>query len=191
MIVSDDHGLYYRVEVKGRAVLKNSPLGLEFDGGVRLGPPATITKGRTAKHDGKWENRLGNNRFARDSWRDLTLTLEERVPRRRMFGLVVRAYGDGIAFRYDLPASTGLGSFVLTNASCYSIYSINDGCGKRSRGTSELGCLVSTPWTHKSFIYKRRLASQAGRRGFEPRLPLHVFNNLQGPILPCAPFVLR
>ena len=26
---------------------------------------------------------------------------------------------------------------------------------------------------------KRTTASQAGRRGFDPRLPLHVFNNLQ------------
>ena len=28
------------------------------------------------------------------------------------------------------------------------------------------------------FIYNPRLVSQAGRRGFEPRLPLHLFNNL-------------
>jgi hypothetical protein len=62
----------------------------------------------------------------------------------------------------------------------YSIYSINGGFEGRPRGISELGCLVSTPWTHKSFIDKRRLTSQAGRRGFEPHLPLHVFNNLQG-----------
>src|SRR6476646_10825966 len=27
------------------------------------------------------------------------------------------------------------------------------------------------------FIYNPRLVSQAGRRGFDPRLPLHVFNN--------------
>ena len=29
------------------------------------------------------------------------------------------------------------------------------------------------------FIYNPRLVSQAGRRGFEPRLPLHLFNNLR------------
>jgi hypothetical protein len=48
----------------------------------------------------------------------------------------------------------------------YSIYSINGGFEGRPRGISELGCLVSTPWTHKSFIDKRRLTSQAGRHGF-------------------------
>ena len=30
-----------------------------------------------------------------------------------------------------------------------------------------------------AFIYKVQLDSQAGRRGFDPRLPLHVFNKLQ------------
>ena len=30
------------------------------------------------------------------------------------------------------------------------------------------------------FIYNRTAVSQAGRRGFDPRLSLHVFNNLRG-----------
>src|ERR1022692_1577183 len=32
------------------------------------------------------------------------------------------------------------------------------------------------PWTHMFFIYNPRLVSQAGRRGFESRLPLHCFS---------------
>ena len=70
----------------------------------------------------------------------------------------------------------------------YSIYSIKDGGERRARGISELRGQESTPWTHKSFIYKQGLISQAGRRGFEPRLPLHVFNNLAvsiGPLGAC------
>ena len=60
----------------------------------------------------------------------------------------------------------------------YSIYSIKDGGERRARGISELRGQESTPWTHKSFIYKQGLISQAGRRGFESRLPLHLFNHL-------------
>jgi len=41
---------------------------------------------------------------------------------------------------------------------------INGGFEERPRGISKLGCLVSTPWTHKSFIDKRRLTSQPGRQ---------------------------
>jgi hypothetical protein len=34
------------------------------------------------------------------------------------------------------------------------------------------------PWAHKFFIHKRTEVSQAGRRGFDPRLPLHLFKHL-------------
>jgi len=49
----------------------------------------------------------------------------------------------------------------------------------------------ATPWTRKLLIFKCITGSQAGRRGFEPRLPLHLFNDLHFPVSPCAPFVLR
>src|ERR1051325_6273998 len=37
-----------------------------------------------------------------------------------------------------------------------------------------------TPALSKCLKLKCRVTSQAGRRGFEPRLPLHLFNNLGG-----------
>src|SRR5271157_4701149 len=36
-----------------------------------------------------------------------------------------------------------------------------------------------SPWPQMFFIVKRRPYSQAGRRGFESHLPLHLFNHLQ------------
>lgn len=115
IIVSDDHGLHFRVEADGKVLLTNSPLGLEFKDGTKLGPAAVITKTRTEKHDGQWENRFGNRRVVSDRWQQLQLTLEERGAQPRTFGLILRAYDDGVAFRYDLPARSGLGNFVLTN----------------------------------------------------------------------------
>ena len=115
IVVSDDHGLAFRVEVQGKTVVTSSPLGLEFEGGVKLGPGAVITRTVRAGHDGQWENRFGGNRLVRDRWREMHLTLEEPGAPRRTFGLIVRAYDDGVAFRYDLPEGTGLGHFVLTN----------------------------------------------------------------------------
>jgi alpha-glucosidase len=115
VIVSDEGGLNYRVTVDGQTVLTNSPLGLEFKDGTKLGPAATIKKAATQRHKGEWENPFGNRRVVRDHWRELRLTLEEGGAQPRMFGLIVRAYDDGVAIRYDLPASSGLGQFVLTN----------------------------------------------------------------------------
>jgi alpha-glucosidase len=115
VIVSDAGGIHYRIEVDAKTVVTDSPLGLEFEDGTKLGPSAVIRKSATGKHDGKWENLFGNRRFVRDNWRELHLTLEERGTPARTFGLIVRAYDDGVAFRYDLPVSSGLGGFVLTN----------------------------------------------------------------------------
>jgi hypothetical protein len=63
------------------------------------------------------------------------------------------------------PAASLRTSKVMSgHGSNYSVYSINDGVEERPRGISELGCLVSTPWTHKSFIYERRLISSVSSR---------------------------
>ena len=114
VVVSDECGLNYCVEVDGKLVLTNSLLGLEFKDGAKLGPAAVITKAATRKHAGKWENAFGNRRSVQDDYRELRLTLRESGDKARTFGLIVRAYNDGIAFRYDLPEKSGLGSFVLT-----------------------------------------------------------------------------
>jgi alpha-glucosidase len=114
VVVSDAGGLNYRVEVDGKTVLTNSPLGLEFQDGARLGPATVITGISKNKHSGKWENLFGKRRIVLDDWRELRLTLEERGTPVRTFGLIVRAYDNGVAFRYDLPEASKLGHFTLT-----------------------------------------------------------------------------
>jgi len=114
VIVSDAGGLNYRVELDGKTVLTNSPLGLEFQDGARLGPSAVVTAVSKNKHSGEWENLFGKRRIVRDDWRELRLTLEERGTPVRTFGLIVRAYDNGVAFRYDLPEASKLGHFTLT-----------------------------------------------------------------------------
>lgn len=110
--ISDNGGLHYRVEVDSKPVLADSRLGLEFQDGTKLGPTAVIAGTKTTSHDGIWKNYFGKRLEVPDHWRELRLTLQES---NRTFGLVVRAYDNGVAFRYDLPAASKLGHFVLTN----------------------------------------------------------------------------
>ncbi len=110
--ISDQGGLCYRVAVDSKPVLADSRLGLEFQNGTRLGPTAVIAGTKAASHDGVWENHFGKRLQVRDHWQELRLTLQEQD---RLFGLIIRAYDDGVAFRYDLPVASKLGHFVLAN----------------------------------------------------------------------------
>ena len=123
--ITDQGGLQYRVAVAAKPVLVDSRLGLEFKDGTRLGPTAAITQSKTARHHGSWENHFGKRLTVRDDWRELHLTLREQ---NRTFGLIVRAYDDGVAFRYDLPAASGLGHFVLTNELTEFHFASDDRC---------------------------------------------------------------
>src|ERR1022692_4263137 len=86
VIVSDDHGLNYRVEISGKIMLTNSLLGLEFKDGAKLGPAAVIATASTKKHKDTWENAFGNRRIVRDYYGELRLTLKESGTPTRTFG---------------------------------------------------------------------------------------------------------
>jgi len=49
----------------------------------------------------------------------------------------------------------------------------------RSLKTEDFPGQKRAPSTPNSSIYNRNPFSRAGRRGFEPRLPLHLFKGLQ------------
>lgn len=114
--LSDTGGLRYGVAVDGKPVIDHSSLGLEFQDGTKLGPAAVIVRGESSRHDGEWENRFGQRRSVPERWNQVRVELVEgaqtATPRR--FGLIVRAFDNGVAFRYELPETSGLGEFVLS-----------------------------------------------------------------------------
>ena len=60
----------------------------------------------------------------------------------------------------------------------YSVYSIKGDFRRRTRNSVDASCQKADPWTCKLFILNFHPSSQAERRGFDPRLPLHRINNL-------------
>ncbi len=95
--------LTYAVSVDGRPVLVGSRLGLRFKDGVTLGANARLVKVERGKVDTAWENRTGKRRRVRDRHNELRAFFVEQSG--RPFEIVVRAFDDGIGFRYDLPAA--------------------------------------------------------------------------------------
>lgn len=116
-VVVSDHadGLRYRVTLDGKSAIVASRLGLDFEGGFSLGRRAEITGASRREHSGSWENELGQRRTVRDDYRELKLEVRERADAPGKLNLIVRAYDDGVAFRYEIPVQPGLENYVVTN----------------------------------------------------------------------------
>jgi alpha-glucosidase len=105
--------LYYSVAFRGRKVLLDSPLGLDFADASPLARGLVIEKETPKSFDTTWERVAGKSRQVRDHGSELTLDLREASPPGRRLQVIFRAYDDGVAFRYVLPEQAGLGAFRL------------------------------------------------------------------------------
>lgn len=139
--------LTYSVTVDGKPLLTDSRLGLKFRGGLLLGSNARLTKIERGSSDTTWENKFGTRRLVRDHHNELRAFLRESSG--RPFELIVRAFNDGIGFRYVLPAVPGAKTepFVLEqeltqfsfpdNDLCYA--GINENTGSRNNPLGYFG----------------------------------------------------
>jgi alpha-glucosidase len=105
--------LYYMVNRDGRPLLFPSMLGFEFKGAPPLRDSLRITGTRRATHDETWTQPWGEVARVRDHHNELRVSVAESSAPRRRFDFVVRAFNDGIGFRYEFPAQPGLQDFVI------------------------------------------------------------------------------
>ncbi|HVF42800.1 MAG TPA: glycoside hydrolase family 97 protein [Pyrinomonadaceae bacterium] len=98
----------YAVKYKGRTVVEPSALGLELKQGGPLSRDLEPGAATSRLHVSTYALAVGKARAARDRYRELEITLRERAGMRRTLQLSFRAYDDGAAFRYRVPAQPGL-----------------------------------------------------------------------------------
>jgi len=70
-----------------------------------------LRKAVRSASDTTWENHFGKRRQVRDQHNELRLVLREK-PGGRNFDVIFRAFNDGVAFRYVLPAQDGMKTFI-------------------------------------------------------------------------------
>lgn len=126
--VDDTDGLRYRVRLDGQPVLAESRLGLDFEGGFSLGRRSTITGATRTGHDDTWENLFGQRRHVRDHFHELKLEVRENADAPGRFNLIVRAYDNGVALRYEIPVQPGLEDYVITGESTEFIFPADLAC---------------------------------------------------------------
>ncbi len=105
--------LSYSVSVDNQPLLLTSQLGLEFQHDGTLGQDVEVRKTLRNKVDVTWENRFGKRRLVTDRHNELRLLLHEKSKPGRDFEVLFRAFNDGVAFRYVLPAVSGASKMLL------------------------------------------------------------------------------
>ena len=110
-----DGRLTWSLDRDGRPLILPSTLGFAFRGAPMLRDGLHVTDSTRQTHDEWWTQPWGEVARVRDHYNELAVTVEETSSPTRRFTLRVRAFDDGVGFRYELPQQPGLGAFEISD----------------------------------------------------------------------------
>ncbi|OOQ57134.1 glycoside hydrolase family 97 protein [Mucilaginibacter pedocola] len=102
----------YSVTYKKQPVINASALTLNFDNGA-WGQGLKMSKVAYSKTDTYYDLVVGKAKHIRNNYSEAVIPLSETAAPFRKINLVVRAYNDGIAFRYTFPKQAGWDNYTL------------------------------------------------------------------------------
>ena len=95
--------MYYKVMRDGKALLRESPLGMNFGGyKAALGDMLIMGLNQTSGVD-DFDTPFSKQSHVRLEYNEVTVTLREKSIPAKTFDLIFRAYNEGLAFRYHFP----------------------------------------------------------------------------------------
>ena len=103
----------YSVTFRGKPVVEDSPLSLEFRQGGTWGAGQKITAVHRGRYDATYSLVAGKSSQARDHYNQMIVALRETAAPHRKIELHFRAYNDGAAFRYFIPDQDLLRKFEI------------------------------------------------------------------------------
>ncbi|MES2827414.1 MAG: glycoside hydrolase family 97 protein [Bacteroidota bacterium] len=112
----------YGVSYRGQKIIDNSGLSLLFKENGRFAANLDLIKSTTVLVDDRYELAIGKTRNVHNPYRQLTLSLREKLGAKRLVNIIVRAFNDGVAFRYEFPEQANWGSYTLTEErTCFNV----------------------------------------------------------------------
>lgn len=104
----------WRAFFKDRAIIANSRLGIELADGQTLGGPCEIEKEQSQTINETYTVAVGKHSRITNRCNETVISLRERSGARRRWQVVLRAYDDGVAFRYHFPSQEGWPSLAIS-----------------------------------------------------------------------------
>jgi alpha-glucosidase len=113
--VQDAGQLAYRVTFRGKVVLDWSNLGLAMEGSPVLGAAVHIESSQPSSQDQTWNPVAGKSNPIRNHYNAVTVQTVETAAGGRHLAIEVRAFDDGVAFRYDVTAQPSVQEMRISN----------------------------------------------------------------------------
>jgi alpha-glucosidase len=112
-VAAGNDGLFWAVRRDGREVLRPSRLGFTFRDAPDWRNGLAIVNVEHREHDETFPLPWGEVSSVRDQHRELRVRVTETAGLRRRMVIVVRAFDDGVAIRYELPDQPNLRAFEI------------------------------------------------------------------------------
>ncbi|MGQ5517884.1 glycoside hydrolase family 97 catalytic domain-containing protein [Halococcus saccharolyticus] len=104
----------YRIAHGGTTVIENSTLGFEFENQPAFRDGVTVTGTERSTVDETWTPVWDRYDEIREHYAELRLGLRESGGSGRALTLAVRAFDDGVGFRFVFPEDSGFGEFTIS-----------------------------------------------------------------------------
>lgn len=102
----------YEILFKKQLLIENSAIGFEFDNGS-FGKNLKMNKPEYKTGNETYKLIVGKTKEVHSYYKEVIIPLEEKGKSPRIVNLVVRAFDDGIAFRYEFPEQDGWRSYTM------------------------------------------------------------------------------
>lgn len=142
----------YSVQRRGQAVIAPSRLGFLLTDAPKLDGGFVLSASSSRSFDERWEQPWGEQRFIRNRYNELRATLTENHGQKRSLELVLRAYDDGVALRYQFPDQPALKNISIGEE----LTEFN----VASAGTAWWN--TAFEWNREEYLYKRTPINEVG-----------------------------
>ena len=98
-----DNALFYSVANQGNIIIADSPLGMTFENQEPFQAGLKIVSAQQKEVNEPWKPVYGERNQYSNHYNETTINLKEIKTPFRSFSIIVRAYNEGVAFRYVVP----------------------------------------------------------------------------------------